>query len=159
MMRVLIGCGSSMGLPELNIRMAISLIGALEDTHLIKQSRLYRSTPLGKATALFLNKCCVIETGLCPQVLLAHIQDIELAVGRRRAQRWMDRIIDIDILLYGDRVIEADTLNIPHRELSYRSFVLQPACEIAGDWLHPVYGIALSDFQIPKPRSWKFALF
>ena len=159
MQQVLIGCGSSMGIPELNIRMARSLLSVLEETQLVKQSQLYRSTPLGKATALFINQCCVIETNLTPQALLRSIQDIECTVGRRRSQRWMDRIIDIDILLYGDQIIEHDTLKIPHQELLYRSFVLQPACEIAGSWLHPIYKTPLNDFRIPKPRSWKFALF
>ena len=91
--------------------------------------------------------------------LLKSLKEIEVLVGRRHSQRWMDRIIDIDILLYGQQIVEQETLNIPHKELLFRSFVLQPACEIVGNWLHPIHNIPLNHFRVPKPRRWKVALF
>ena len=156
--RVLLGLGASMGESETNIQMACALLEASPKSTLVKKSRLYRSTPLGRATALFVNQCCILRTGCSPIELLKRIQYIEKMVGRRKSRRWMDRVIDIDILLFDTLSFHESFLHIPHRELQYRSFVLQPAHEIAGSWIHPELNCRLDALEIPKPRSWSLAV-
>ena len=89
----------------------------------------------------FLNAACEVETDLAPAAMLAHIKRIEHDIGRRRTERWAPRPIDIDILLYGDRLIDEDTpsgrLTVPHPLLAERNFVVLPLAEIAPDALHP----------------------
>jgi 2-amino-4-hydroxy-6-hydroxymethyldihydropteridine diphosphokinase len=88
---------------------------------------------------------CVIEarTSLNPHELLIVLQDLEKKMGRVRIQKWGPRLIDLDILFYGQAIIQDRDLIIPHPELHKRRFVLVPFNEIASYWIHPVFGISV----------------
>lgn len=102
-------------------------------------SSLYRTASWGKHDQPdFINQVIALDTALNPEELLAGVLTIELELGRERNERWGSRTIDIDILLYGDQVIDQPNLKIPHPFLHERRFSLEPLCEIAPGLIHPV---------------------
>jgi 2-amino-4-hydroxy-6-hydroxymethyldihydropteridine diphosphokinase len=99
---------------------------------------MYETEPVGVTTQpTFLNLAAEAETDLEPLELLRWIKEVESRVGRRQTYRWGPRVVDIDILLYGDRIVESRELTVPHRELPNRAFVLVPLAEIVPDLIHP----------------------
>jgi len=106
----------------------------------IKVSKLYESEPVGGPPQdNFLDAAAEIHTQLTPHVLLAHLKDVEKKVGRTPSKvRWGPREIDLDILLYGDLVINDADLTIPHPQLHRRYFMLEPLSEIAPEVVHPI---------------------
>jgi 2-amino-4-hydroxy-6-hydroxymethyldihydropteridine diphosphokinase len=101
-------------------------------------SSVYETAAWGKTEQpAFLNQVLLIETSLAPGQVLEEALTIEKNLGRERNDKWGERIIDIDILFYGDRVIETHSLHIPHPQLANRRFTLVPLDEIAGDFVHP----------------------
>ena len=154
MRKVLLGLGSSLGSKESALFWARTLLNHHREIDLCSSSRIFRSTPLGAANAIFMNQCCIIRTSLSAYDLLVEVKKIERKVGRRDALRWRDRILDIDILLYEQECISLPNLQIPHPNFHERAFVLQPAKEIAENWYHPVMKCSVKDFPIPFPRSW-----
>ena len=139
-----LGLGSNLGDREANLRRAIDLLK--EKVWINKVSSLYETEPLGWGPQpLFLNAVCQGTTFLSPQELLAFIKSIEKAMGRAESFRNAPRIIDIDILLYSDRIINTPELTIPHPRLEERAFVLVPLAEIAPELVHPVSRKAIKD--------------
>ncbi len=139
MTTVFIGIGSNVGGKVNNCLRAIELIG--EKMVNRKVSSFYETEPWGYSEQDdFVN--CVVEvaTSLEAGKLLALLQKIERDIGRDGVtrRRWGPRIIDLDILFYGDTVVEVEGLNIPHPHLHQRAFVLVPLTEIAPDFLHPI---------------------
>ncbi|MBS3915065.1 MAG: 2-amino-4-hydroxy-6-hydroxymethyldihydropteridine diphosphokinase [Bacteroidetes bacterium] len=129
--------GSNMENPQHQMEIAETQI-ALELGKIIGKSKIYSSEPWGNPDQeTFLNQVIQIETKLSPQMLLKKILDIEIKMGRSRIQKWGPRIIDIDILFYGDHIIHMEGLQIPHPQMQNRRFVLMPLCEIAPDFIHP----------------------
>src|SRR3954454_12983942 len=115
---------------------ALRLIGAAPDTTVRKASSLYRTPPWGKTDQPdFLNACTEIATNHPPRALLALCLDAERTLKRERRERWGPRIIDIDILVYGNRTVHEAGLDIPHPRMLERAFVLTPLAEIAPDLL------------------------
>ncbi|MDQ3556437.1 MAG: 2-amino-4-hydroxy-6-hydroxymethyldihydropteridine diphosphokinase [Gemmatimonadota bacterium] len=107
----------------------------------MEMSGVYRSAPVGGPDQPdFLNLACVGHAGVLPHQLLHAIQEIEIALGRTRPFPNAPRTIDIDILAYGDLVLDTPELTIPHPRMTQRAFVLMPLVEIAPDWRHPVLG-------------------
>ena len=105
----------------------------------IQQSELYETAPWGITDQpAFLNQVLAIETTLEPEAVLVHTQGIEQELGRIRREKWGARVIDIDILYYNDRVIQSETLTIPHPYLHKRRFTLVPLAEIAPGFVHPL---------------------
>lgn len=105
----------------------------------VAASQIYETAAWGKTDQpAFLNQAIALETALVPEVLLATILAIENSMGRVRKEKWEPRPIDIDILLYGDQVINTTHLVVPHPAMPERKFVLTPLAEIANDVLHPV---------------------
>ena len=103
-----------------------------------KRSSIYETAPWGKTDqAAFYNQAVQISTFLSPRDLLEQLLQIESTMGRLRNERWGERIIDIDILLYGSEVIESEFITIPHPQLPSRKFALAPLAEIADDLIHP----------------------
>ena len=90
----------------------------------------------------YLNQVLVFQTDLAPEVVLTIIQDIENQLGRRREEKWGNRTMDIDILYFGQQVIQNQELIIPHPFISRRRFVLEPLAEILPDFIHPVFKVS-----------------
>jgi len=91
----------------------------------------------GPQQELYLNACATGRTDLTPETLLRKLQQIEAEAGRIRSVRWGPRTLDLDLLLYGEQVIETETLCIPHPEMQHRLFVLAPLAQIGADLVHP----------------------
>jgi 2-amino-4-hydroxy-6-hydroxymethyldihydropteridine diphosphokinase len=117
------------------------------DVVLRKMSRLYLTKPWGgEVQGDFLNAAAEVETHLGPRELLAAAKNVEIGLGRRPGGKWGPREIDIDILLYGDQVVQADGLRIPHPLLCRRGFVLAPLAEIAPGLVHPETGVKVAAY-------------
>jgi 2-amino-4-hydroxy-6-hydroxymethyldihydropteridine diphosphokinase len=142
MTNCLLGLGSNLGDREATLRAALADITALPDVQVVQHSKSYRSQPVGgpPEQGEFLNAAAVIETSIPPLLLLDELGKLESRLGRRPAERWSARTIDIDILLYGNEVAETAMLTLPHPRMSFRRFVLEPAAEIAPRMLHPTIG-------------------
>ena len=137
--RVYLGLGSNLGHREENLQNAISTLSAIDGIRVKTISSCYQTEPVGPVTNQddFYNIVAEIETTAGPGELLALIDSTERRVGRIRGERWGPRVIDIDILLWEDRVIDEDGLIVPHPELTNRAFVLVPLTEIAPDAIDP----------------------
>jgi 2-amino-4-hydroxy-6-hydroxymethyldihydropteridine diphosphokinase len=108
---------------------------------IVKQSAIYETSAWGLTNQpAFLNQVLQLETTLPPEVVLAETQAIETGLGRVRHEHWGARTIDIDLLFYGDLVLNTDSLTLPHPFLHLRRFTLVPLAEIAPDFIHPVLG-------------------
>ena len=144
MVAVYLGLGSNLGDREDNLRRAVSLLS--RRASLIALSSVYETEPWGYASQpAFLNMACLLETSLSPQDLLELAQGVERDLGRVPSFRYGPRVIDVDILLYGDEVIEAPLLQIPHPCLWQRAFALTPLAEIAPGLAHPILGASIAD--------------
>lgn len=124
-----IGIGSNVGDAAGNVRRAIESLrhaGAV-----IAASSLYRTKPWGlEEQPDFVNAVAAVQTMLEPQALLALLKEIERQFGRVETVRWGPRVIDLDLLTYGDETISTETLHVPHAQLRERAFVLVPLAEI-----------------------------
>ncbi len=140
MAQVYIITGSNVGNALLNLKAASDDMIAKAGL-LLRSSAYYRTEPWGnKDQQPFLNQVLVIETDLPAKELLQRLLGIEEQMGRVRKNKWEPRIIDIDILFYGDKVIDEEGLTIPHPYIQERRFVLTPLVEIAPGLVHPVSG-------------------
>ena len=136
--RVYLGLGSNLGEREQNLATALARLQ--ERLRLVAVSALYETAPWGiTEQPPFLNAAVAAETDLSPSDLLAFVKGVEREMGRQPSGLWGPRLIDIDILLYGDLVLQTPGLAIPHPNLAERPFVLVPLAEIAPDVVHPVY--------------------
>ena len=135
MERVYIGLGSNLATPIEQLRSALATLAALPHTDLIAQSSFYSSDPLGPADQpRYVNAVAALDTELSPLALLDALQTIELEQGRtRKAERWGPRTLDLDILLFGERLLDEPRLTVPHYHMHARAFVLYPLAEIAPD--------------------------
>ena len=143
-MKAYIGLGSNLGEREALIRQALEALDALPETSVVKVSSLYDPEPVGEVDQPnFLNAACQIDTELTARQLLWNLLLIERRLGRVRQQRWGPRTIDLDLLLYGNLVVDEPDLSVPHPELLRRSFVLVPLVELDPLLVHPVTGQTL----------------
>ena len=133
MTRVYLAIGSNLGDPIQQTKNAITALKMLPSSQFKVASALYSSTPMGPQNQPdYINAVVEIETKLTPLELLDCTQAIELEQGRvRKDQRWGPRTLDIDILLFGNEVIDSEQLTIPHYGMKVREFVLYPLSEIA----------------------------
>ncbi len=138
---VYLGIGSNMGDKEKHLLEAIRLLGEDKRIRVVSRSSFLITKPVGyEEQDDFLNGAVKIETLYSPEELLEVIFQIEAALKRERTIHWGPRTIDLDILLFDDRIIQSERLTVPHREMAKRMFVLEPLCEIAPYAVHPVYG-------------------
>jgi 2-amino-4-hydroxy-6-hydroxymethyldihydropteridine diphosphokinase len=134
---VYLGLGSNMGDRQQNLDRALDLLS--QRLRVTRVSSAYDTEPVGNVNQpRFLNLVCQVYTRLAPQALLALAKGIECKLGRTSGAQ-QPRPIDIDILFYGDLVLDTPELVIPHPRLANRAFVLVPLTEIAPDLIHPVY--------------------
>ncbi|MCM0081292.1 2-amino-4-hydroxy-6-hydroxymethyldihydropteridine diphosphokinase [Geomonas sp. Red32] len=142
-----IGLGSNLGDRELNLLRAVAEMGKLPASKITALSPFYETDPVGGvAQPNFYNAVARLVTTLAPLELLEALKKIETAVFRRAdSGKWGPRSMDLDILLYGDRVFEEARLTIPHPRLAERRFVLQPLADIAPSLRHPILGKTMAE--------------
>ena len=129
-----IGLGSNLGDPIQQIQTAFSELSALPAIRMVAQSPLYRSPPVGPADQPdYINAVACIRTALSAEMLLDALQELEQVHHRRRIRHWGPRTLDLDLLLFGDQVIQSERLTVPHPQMTKRRFVLQPLIDIAPD--------------------------
>ncbi len=142
--RAFLALGSNIGDKIANLDAALLAIAGLEDTRVVRVSRIYRTPPWGKTDQdWFANAVIEIETSLSPDALLDTVLAIEVQLGRVRRERWGPRVIDIDILSHGEVLSATERLKLPHPAMGERAFVLLPLAEIAPGYR--VGGIGISD--------------
>ncbi len=146
-----IGIGSNLEDPKQQIGVALEHLAALPKSRLLECSSLYCSEPLGPADQPdFVNAVAVISSELDAVTLLGELKRIEQLMGRVPAERWGPRIIDLDLLVFGDSCIDAASLVVPHPGIAERNFVLLPLREIAPELLIPRLGRVRN---IPVPAN------
>ena len=134
-----IGVGSNLNHPKERCAEAMKRVGNAEGVQVIGRSRWYATAPVGPVDQQdFVNGVLRAETRLDPADLLGTLKAIEADMGRRDGLRWGPRVIDLDLLLFGDRVSAGPNLTIPHPEIGERRFVLAPLCDLAPDGIHPI---------------------
>ena len=140
-----VGIGSNLENPAARCVEATEHIAAIDGCKVLRQSSLYRTEPVGfPDQEWFINAVIEMRTALTAHRLMRELQGIENRMGRHKTARWGPRIIDLDILLYGQEVLQEDDLIVPHPELHKRRFVLTPLNEIASCVIHPSFGISVA---------------
>ena len=143
-MKAWLGLGSNLQRPVAQIKRALASLESATGIEILRASSLYRTPPWGdERQDDFINAVVQVETDLEPMPLLRTLQSIENEMGRRRSgNRWGPRLIDIDLLLYADRQIQSEELELPHPRIHQRAFVLVPLCELDGSVKIPGQGVA-----------------
>lgn len=144
-MRACIGLGANLGDAIAAVQGALQALDTIPGTRLLQASRLYRTPAWGKTDQpAFVNAAALVDTTLDARELLDHMLSIERDFGRDRAggERWSARTLDLDLLLYGDEVIDEPGLHVPHPHLHERAFALVPLVEVAPDAIIPGRGRA-----------------
>jgi 2-amino-4-hydroxy-6-hydroxymethyldihydropteridine diphosphokinase len=142
-MRAALGLGSNLGDRRGHLEHAIERLPGV-----VAVSAFHGTDPVGgPPQGRYLNAAVVIETELGPRALLDLALEIEREAGRERAERWGPRTLDVDLLLYGDRIVDEPGLVVPHPRLSERAFALGPLSEIAPDWVVPGTGRTVQELH------------
>ena len=156
---VWLAIGSNLASPLQQVNAALDALAQIPDTRILAVSAFYRTPPLGPQDQPdYLNAAVALETALEPEALLDHTQRIELQQGRvRKDERWGPRTLDLDIMLFGDRVITTPRLTVPHYDMKNRGFMLWPLFEIAPDLSFPegeALKAVLQRLGEPSPARW-----
>jgi 2-amino-4-hydroxy-6-hydroxymethyldihydropteridine pyrophosphokinase len=154
-----IAIGSNLASPLEQVNAAVQALGEIPQSRLVKVSAFYRTPPLGPQDQPdYLNAAVVLETSLDAETLLDNTQRIELQQGRqRKAERWGPRTLDLDIMLFGDEVINTDRLTVPHYDMKNRGFMLWPLWEVAPELTFPngeSLQAILQQLNAEKPAFW-----
>ena len=149
---VYLSLGSNVGDREANLRLAIQRLGALGE--IVAVSSFYETEPVDfTRQPWFLNCAVALETEKMPKQFLAALQGIEQDMGRRRLQAKGPRVIDLDILFFGNSIVDTGGLTIPHPALHQRRFVLEPLAEIAPEQRHPVFKRTVRELRDALPAG------
>lgn len=154
-----IAIGSNLASPLEQVNAAVQALGEIPQSRIVAVSSFYRTPPLGPEDQPdYLNAAVVLDTALDAETLLDNTQRIELQQGRvRKAERWGPRTLDLDIMLFGNEVINTPRLIVPHYDMKNRGFMLWPLFEVAPDLTFPD-GIPLRDIldnlHAEKPARW-----
>jgi 2-amino-4-hydroxy-6-hydroxymethyldihydropteridine diphosphokinase len=137
-----VAIGSNLSEPARQVRGAFERLAKLPETHLVVTSNLFRAAPLGpQDQPEFVNACAGLVTRLAPEALLERLREIERAMGKEPPPvRWGPRIIDLDLLMYGEERRSGPELTLPHPRMHERNFVLYPLAEIAPELMVPGRG-------------------
>ncbi|WEK09213.1 MAG: 2-amino-4-hydroxy-6-hydroxymethyldihydropteridine diphosphokinase [Candidatus Pseudomonas colombiensis] len=151
MERIYIGMGSNLAAPEAQLRSAIDALAQLPQSRLVGTSAFYQSDSLLPGQPRYTNAVAALDSDLAPLALLDALQAIENDQGRERLERWGPRTLDLDILLFGDRLIDEPRLKVPHYHMQARAFVLYPLAELAPENLQLADGRHLKDLLAACP--------
>lgn len=135
--RAFLGLGSNLDDRLENLRRAVVLLDRAEGVRVVRSSRVYETAPVGPPQPDYLNAVIEVETTLEPHDLLRACLAVEHTMGRVRAERWGPRVIDVDVLTYGDERIDDADLTVPHPRMHERAFVLVPLLELTADPVLP----------------------
>lgn len=145
-MRVLLSLGSNLGDRDAYLSEAVNALAELPGVALVAASTRHDTAPVGVVDQpAFLNMAAEIETDLAPLELLNAVKAIESRLGRQPTYRWGPRVIDIDLILWGEMCFESETLTLPHPAFRDRAFVLKPLAEIAPEAVDPVTGKTVAE--------------
>ncbi|PSN20084.1 2-amino-4-hydroxy-6-hydroxymethyldihydropteridine diphosphokinase [filamentous cyanobacterium CCP5] len=133
-----IALGSNLGDSPQILRDALKILDGHRDIQVIAQSRIYRTAPVGPPQPDIYNSCALLSTRLRPPELMQELLRVEQIFGRVRREKWGPRSLDLDLLLFDQRILDSPTLKIPHPRMADRAFVLVPLAEIAPDWIEPI---------------------
>lgn len=139
MPRVFIGVGSNLGDRAGYLEFAKKELRSFPGLEDFQSSSIYETQPINVGGGFFLNAVWSFETVLAAADLLKKLQEIELKTGREPGQKNTARTLDLDILFYGADIIRGNPLIVPHPRLHERPFVLMPLCDLAPDWIHPIF--------------------
>ena len=140
-----LGLGTNLGDRRENLAQAVKGLNAGPGLTMLRTSGIYETAPWGLTDqADFLNMVAEISTALSPRQLLVWVKELEQEMGREDSPRFGPRLIDVDILLYGDSVVDNPDLHIPHASLHLRAFALVPLAELIPDRVHPVLGSTIA---------------
>jgi 2-amino-4-hydroxy-6-hydroxymethyldihydropteridine diphosphokinase len=147
MARCLVGCGSNLGKRRDQLDHAIDLLRFMPGITLEAVSRFRETRPVGgpPGQRSYLNGACAIETDLAPHDVLGLLAAVENTLHRDRRDRWGERTVDLDLLLYDDVVLDSRELTLPHPRMTTRRFVLEPCAEIAAEWWFPPAACTIRD--------------
>jgi 2-amino-4-hydroxy-6-hydroxymethyldihydropteridine diphosphokinase len=145
MVTAYLGLGSNLGDRRRNLQDALELLDTLDDgVRVIRSSNIYETEPWGLADQpKFLNCVLEVTATVSPERLLALANQVEQTLGREWSPRYGPRLIDVDVLLYGDITMDTPDLQIPHPRMEQRAFVLVPLAELADNIVHPVLGLTI----------------
>ena len=154
-----IAIGSNLASPLEQVNAAVQALTDIPQSRLVAVSAFYRTPPLGPQDQPdYLNAAVVLETALDAETLLDNTQRIELQQGRqRKAERWGPRTLDLDIMLFGDKLINTERLTVPHYDMKNRGFMLWPLFEVAPDLTFPdgeSLQAILQQLNAEKPALW-----
>ena len=142
--QALIALGGNLGEREANLSRAWEMLGQKSGVRTCRISRFYETEAVTLSPEIvqpkYLNAAGLLETDLPPIELLRRMQAVEQKLGRVREERWGARTIDLDLLLFGDLVVQSEELTVPHPLMHERRFVLEPAAEIVPEMRYPVCG-------------------
>lgn len=138
---IYISIGSNLNDPVSNCKESVHRLKSLPFLSVLKVSSFYETEPWGVVDEQenYINLALELETDLSPEKLLVILKGMEIAMGRVSLEKWQARIIDLDIIFYGNAVLESSRLTIPHPYCHQRRFVLEPLSEIAPDFIHPLF--------------------
>ena len=146
MNKVVLGLGSNIGNREENLLQCIDLVNQNDFLEVTRVSKFRETKPVSRVSQPdFLNGAILIETLLSPREVFAWTVDVEKQMGRTLKGNHDPRIIDIDVLMYGDTILSQDDLTIPHALMHERGFVLEPLVDIVPDMIHPVLRESVTD--------------
>ncbi|MFS2096333.1 2-amino-4-hydroxy-6-hydroxymethyldihydropteridine diphosphokinase [Pseudomonas sp. Pseusp11] len=151
MERIYIGMGSNLADPAEQLRSAVESLARLPQTELVGVSGFYQSDSLLPGQPRYTNAVAALDSRLAPLELLDALQAIENGQGRQRLERWGPRTLDLDIVLFGDRLIDEPRLKVPHYHLQERAFVLYPLAELASADLRLADGRTLAELLAACP--------
>jgi len=150
---VYVGVGSNLGDREGYLEAAAKAVGQLPGVKLLRRSRLYDSLAVGEPQPRYLNAVLELITTLPPRRLLSLLQKVEQKLGRTAKGLGQPRTVDLDVLLWGERILAEPDFQIPHAEMHRRRFVLEPLAELAPQARHPVLGLSVQQLLASLPPA------